>query len=96
MTTRRLTPRIASPSPFLPAAVCLAFACGLLSPGLADAASLVTVVPDKKKKVDIDTASIALYDEYATDAELLFTNDTDAYDAAAWLVNTHGTPAPRI
>jgi hypothetical protein len=43
-----------------------------------------------------DTASIALYDEYATDAELLFTNDTDAYDAAAWLVNTHGTPAPRI
>ena len=29
-----------------------------------------------------DTASIALYDEYATDAELLFTNDTDAYDAA--------------
>lgn len=43
-----------------------------------------------------DTASIAAYDEYATDAELLFTNDTDAYDAAAWLVNTHGTPAPRI
>lgn len=43
-----------------------------------------------------DTASIALYDEFATEAELLFTNDTDAYDAAAWLVNTHGTPAPRI
>jgi len=44
----------------------------------------------------LDSASIAAYDEYATDAELLFTNDTDAYDAAAWLVNTHGTPAPRI
>ena len=58
MTTRRLTPRMASPSPFLPAPLCLAFACGLLSPGLADAASWVTVVPDKKKKVDIDTASI--------------------------------------
>lgn len=44
--------------PVLAAALCAFLAAGLVPHQLAHAASWVTLVPDKKRKVDIDTASI--------------------------------------
>ncbi|MBK8523259.1 MAG: carbonic anhydrase family protein [Betaproteobacteria bacterium] len=58
MNTRRFIPRMASPSSFVSAALCATLAYSLLAPAQATAASWVTIVPDKKGKVDIDTASI--------------------------------------
>lgn len=43
-----------------------------------------------------DTASIAAFDEYPKDAELLYVTDDECYQAAASWVRTRGTPQPRI
>jgi LmbE family N-acetylglucosaminyl deacetylase len=41
-------------------------------------------------------SSVAKYEQYPTDLTLLVTTDDEAFNAAAWVVNTHAEPAPRL